>query len=407
MNTVTLRPRECWHRCLKISVDASYSHQRSTPINLLSTWIPTILISPPVPKLRGTGSSPPLTGQPAVLDETASHSQTTCFSIGQDFYAPLSPQASASEYHSIVAHPSYSFLGQDVPGISQAPRMPRTNSARLFRPPVGSGSSRNPSLSSHPYHHARLCHMADRASAQQQEAFLAFPASTPASSMVVPYDAMTCDRASASCYSPSQSPPVAKKVAPPTPTCTSTSHSDFLTQNTAEIMSLPMGSHAAPEHMFLSIYQPPPSPPHTPADQADIEFAQYRYGGKRCFYRCRFDLLGSPCNQWIVGDRTRVLRHLRNHHHLQTGPAAPARCRWEECTHSRPMKQENLSRHVVMHLGVKWKCPHCRRLFSRDDAVHRHIERMVPGMDVTDAEVVPGREARAISEPQFKRAHTA
>lgn len=71
------------------------------------------------------------------------------------------------------------------------------------------------------------------------------------------------------------------------------------------------------------------------------------------------------------------------------------------------MKQENLSRHVVMHLGVKWKCPHCRRLFSRDDAVHRHIERMVPGMDVPDAEVVPGREARAINEPQLKSARVA
>lgn len=71
------------------------------------------------------------------------------------------------------------------------------------------------------------------------------------------------------------------------------------------------------------------------------------------------------------------------------------------------MKQENLSRHVVMHLGVKWRCPHCQRLFSRDDAVHRHIERMAPGMDVTDAEVIPGRDARVITEPQFKKARIA
>lgn len=71
------------------------------------------------------------------------------------------------------------------------------------------------------------------------------------------------------------------------------------------------------------------------------------------------------------------------------------------------MKQENLSRHVVRHLGVKWKCSHCQCLFSRDDAVHRHIERMAPGVNVPEAEVVPGPEARAITEPQFKRARIA
>ena len=71
------------------------------------------------------------------------------------------------------------------------------------------------------------------------------------------------------------------------------------------------------------------------------------------------------------------------------------------------MKQENLSRHIVTHLGVKWKCPHCERLFSRDDAVHRHIERMLPGVDVNEAEVIPGPGARAITEPQSKRTRIA
>lgn len=257
---------------------------------------------------------------------------------------------------------------------------------------------RTPSLlSSHPYHQAKLRR---RAVAQPQEwcqsPFLTAPA--PALTAGLPYDAVIANSAPIFCHDSSQLPLLPRKCAPP-PASGSASQSSFATPNTNQSMQSFIGSLTVPGQTFMSTTS---ALPPTPPDPADIEYAQDRYGNKRCFYQCRFDLAGSPCNKWIVGDRTRVLRHLRNHHHLQTGPAMPACCRWEKCTHTRPMKQENLSRHVVMHLGVKWKCPHCRRLFSRDDAVHRHIERMVPGMDVTEAEVVPGREARALNELQCK-----
>ena len=291
--------------------------------------------------------------------------------------------------------------------------MSGTNSARSLCPSVGNGSIGTPSPSCHSYQQARLCYIADQASAQQQgwcrQPFPSFLTAVPTSGTMVPYNAMIGNRASTRCHDSGQLSFVAKEFAP-APTFDSASQSDIITNTNRNMPSL-MGDRITPAQTLLLAHQmpppPPPPPPHTPADQADIEYARCRYGDKRCFYQCRFDIRGSPCNQWIVGDRTRVLRHLRNHHRLQTGPATPAHCLWDECTHSKPMKQENLSRHVVMHLGVKWKCPHCRRLFSRDDAVHRHIERMAPGVEVTDAEVVPGHEARALTEPQRKRARIA
>ncbi|KIK92767.1 hypothetical protein PAXRUDRAFT_146582, partial [Paxillus rubicundulus Ve08.2h10] len=123
---------------------------------------------------------------------------------------------------------------------------------------------------------------------------------------------------------------------------------------------------------------------------------------------CRFDLNGSPCNKWVIGDRVRVAQHLRQHHWIQTDSTGHASCLWDNCTHSKPIKRENLARHVVMHLGVKWKCGHCSEMFSRDDAVQRHIERVFHGMgDVPEAEVIPGREACAPDEPPIKRPRTA
>jgi hypothetical protein len=162
-----------------------------------------------------------------------------------------------------------------------------------------------------------------------------------------------------------------------------------------------------------------PLPSQTPAgvsssftnantDKAEIEYAQRHYRGKPCFYQCRFDLNGSPCNKWVIGDRVRVAQHLRQHHRIQTDSTGHASCLWDNCTHSKPIKRENLARHVVMHLGVKWKCGHCSEMFSRDDAVQRHIERVLRGMgDVPEAEVIPGREARAPDEPQIKKPRTA
>ncbi|KAG6382106.1 hypothetical protein JVT61DRAFT_749 [Boletus reticuloceps] len=330
--------------------------------------------------------------------------------IGQDFRVTPSLQPSSSEYHLATSQQSYSFVGQELHGTCQALQIPRTNSTRSLRPPVGSGTVRAPSLSSHPYHQAKLCHIADRASSQHQECsrlpFQTFPALASTSGTVIPYNTAIGSRASTRDPNSSQLPLVANKFTP-SPIFAPASHSNVTAPNTNQNITSSMGSLTVPGQTQVPTYQTPAPPPYPLADEADIEYAQYRYGDKCCFYQCRFDLLGSPCNQWIVGDRTRVLRHLRNHHHLQTGPAAPAFCRWDECTHSRPMKQENLSRHVVMHLGVKWKCPHCRRLFSRDDAVHRHIERMAPGMDVTDAEVVPGHDARALTEPQSKKSRIA
>ncbi|KAF9234188.1 hypothetical protein BU15DRAFT_52920 [Melanogaster broomeanus] len=138
-------------------------------------------------------------------------------------------------------------------------------------------------------------------------------------------------------------------------------------------------------------------PPNSDADPQDIDHARLYYPRKACFYRCRFDLNGSPCNMWIIGERVRVARHLRHYHHIQSSSAGRAFCGWDNCTHRKPMKRENLPRHVVMHLGVKWRCHHCMEMFSRDDAVQRHIERVRPQGEADPAiEVIPGREGRTL-----------
>ncbi|KAG9312288.1 hypothetical protein JVU11DRAFT_7594 [Chiua virens] len=334
------------------------------------------------------------------------YSQTTQ-SIVLDSRVHPSLHPSASEPLSTAYQRSYSFPVPDDQATSLTPQVPGTNYAHPLRPPVRSEyDSSSLSLPGHPHRQGRVRH---RASVPYQRwnpppsATVSAPA--PASGTMNPYDAVIGDPSNNFYHDLSQSSPPSWNF-PPYPASALAPQPSAAALNTHQTISTFAASQTFSEEMFPLEYQTPPPPP-PPVDQADIDFVRRRYSNKRCFYQCRFDLAGSPCNQWIVGDRTRVLRHLRNHHHLQTGPALPAVCRWEKCTHSRPMKQENLSRHVVMHLGVKWKCPHCKRLFSRDDAVHRHIERMAPDMDVTDAEVVPGCEARAIIESPCKRARIA
>ncbi|KAG8220491.1 hypothetical protein J3R82DRAFT_3187 [Butyriboletus roseoflavus] len=340
---------------------------------------------------------------PSSQESGGGYSQTAQ-SVGQNTLVPSALlQGSVSVCLPTASQQWYPVLGRHGQGSTQALQMPGTNLAQSSRPPGRSGFVRT-----NPYHQARLRHIADPASTQHQGwsqlHFSTVPA--PASGSVTPYNATISNRASARCHGSSQLPLVARKFAP-VPAFGSAPQSNIVAPDMNQDIPSLMDPLMVPGQTFPSTYEPPSPPPPPPTDEGDIEYAQHRYGDKRCFYQCRFDLYDSPCNKWIVGERTRILRHLRNHHHLQLGPATRAVCRWNKCTHSRPMKQENLSRHVVMHLGVKWKCPHCRRLFSRDDAVHRHIERMVPGMDVTDAEVVPGREARAINESQFKRTRIA
>lgn len=132
-------------------------------------------------------------------------------------------------------------------------------------------------------------------------------------------------------------------------------------------------------------------------DELDLRHAERRFPNKRCFYQCRFDLDGRPCSKWLIGDRVRISQHLRRYHNVQSAVTGHARCFWENCSNTKAMKRENLARHVVTHLGVKWRCPHCGVEFSRDDAVHRHLEREAPGMGEIP-EVVPAHGARALHE---------
>ncbi|KAH7883387.1 hypothetical protein F5I97DRAFT_236309 [Phlebopus sp. FC_14] len=122
--------------------------------------------------------------------------------------------------------------------------------------------------------------------------------------------------------------------------------------------------------------------------QAELaEYAERHYSGQPCFYRCLIDRDGETCNTWIVGDRPYISKHLRSCHPSHPGNGY-ATCRWDGCP--TVMKKDNLPRHIVTHLNIKWKCPHCREEFSRDDAVHRHLERVSSGMDQVAAIIHSG-----------------
>ncbi|KAH7883377.1 hypothetical protein F5I97DRAFT_1904558 [Phlebopus sp. FC_14] len=92
-------------------------------------------------------------------------------------------------------------------------------------------------------------------------------------------------------------------------------------------------------------------------------------------HKCRWDEQRSPCDLWVVGDKSCMNTHIQRWHGGKPGgDKLETDCRWSNC-HKR-MNKESIARHVVtIHLGEKWWCQGCSDEIVRKDAYDRHVER--------------------------------
>lgn len=92
---------------------------------------------------------------------------------------------------------------------------------------------------------------------------------------------------------------------------------------------------------------------------------------------CRWDTDNASCSSSVTGSRAEIENHLRAYHRVRDDVRTVI-CLWEGCVRTRPLRRENLARHVMTHMNIRWECPECKKLFSRSDAVQRHVERVCP-----------------------------
>lgn len=92
---------------------------------------------------------------------------------------------------------------------------------------------------------------------------------------------------------------------------------------------------------------------------------------------CRWVTNNAPCPYSVSRSRLGIESHLRAYHQV-SDDGRPVVCRWEGCAKRRPLKRENLARHLLTHVNVKWECPECKKLFARSDSVQRHRRRVCP-----------------------------
>ena len=87
---------------------------------------------------------------------------------------------------------------------------------------------------------------------------------------------------------------------------------------------------------------------------------------------CQWVDNGTLCNDPIKGKDFKVHLH---HKHGITSESRLYECRWEVCS-SRAMKKSTFERHMrEVHNPVKWACPYCDHVFTREGTLLAHIER--------------------------------
>ncbi|KAI6100579.1 hypothetical protein F5141DRAFT_1139603 [Pisolithus sp. B1] len=94
-------------------------------------------------------------------------------------------------------------------------------------------------------------------------------------------------------------------------------------------------------------------------------------------HSCRWSAGNRPCPYSVPRNRLGIEGHLRAYHRVSDNDRLVV-CLWEGCPRTRPLKRENLARHLMTHMNVKWECPECKKLFARSDAVQRHLRRVCP-----------------------------
>ncbi|KAG1747201.1 uncharacterized protein EDB91DRAFT_73979 [Suillus paluster] len=112
-------------------------------------------------------------------------------------------------------------------------------------------------------------------------------------------------------------------------------------------------------------------------------------------YQCTWDSEHSPCGLFIEATPIDILSHLRQHHGISHNANENLECRWSSCSADGPLKMGSISRHILKHLGIHFRCTGCELVMARDDVVRAHIRRL-PGCADAAVQLVPALGARQI-----------
>ncbi|KAI6145439.1 hypothetical protein BKA82DRAFT_995540 [Pisolithus tinctorius] len=155
-------------------------------------------------------------------------------------------------------------------------------------------------------------------------------------------------------------------------------HSSYVSNISRETRS-PSYHPPRPHPYFTPPVSPPASRNYCPSPDiiGNIERSvpgRHRQSNLRS---CRWDTDNASCSSSVTGSRAEIENHLRAYHRVRDDVRTVI-CLWEGCVRTRPLRRENLARHVMTHMNIRWECPECKKLFSRSDAVQRHVERVCP-----------------------------
>ena len=125
-------------------------------------------------------------------------------------------------------------------------------------------------------------------------------------------------------------------------------------------------------YILTTFFSFPPRSQHMPLHSTPVEprtFLQVEQSGQPVVvYQCK--LQGVPCGLFVEGTTSAVSAHLRGHG--ITGPDnSRTHCPWESC--SKILKKESMTRHILIHFGVKVRCSVCGVVKCRRDLLRAHI----------------------------------
>ncbi|KAG2043754.1 hypothetical protein BDR03DRAFT_330654 [Suillus americanus] len=94
---------------------------------------------------------------------------------------------------------------------------------------------------------------------------------------------------------------------------------------------------------------------------------------------CCWDNEGTPCNHELQVMTKNILAHFRQHHRIDADPEGSFTCSWITphigCC-GRKLKIDSFSRHIIAHIGIKFRCSVCsKRMAARNDLAAKHRRR--------------------------------
>ncbi|KAG1903230.1 uncharacterized protein F5891DRAFT_92572 [Suillus fuscotomentosus] len=91
-------------------------------------------------------------------------------------------------------------------------------------------------------------------------------------------------------------------------------------------------------------------------------------------HTCRWDNAGTPCSHEFTFQN--IVAHLRRYHHIDADSDESFICSWitphaGRC--GKKLKIDGFRRHIITHIGVKFRCSVCRkRMAARKDLTAKH-----------------------------------